>query len=111
MEKDFKHFCHLLLSSQKELGILMVKNNSSHIQFEMPIVTLGKVMGHNYIGIINEGDHYNMYVDSKSSFKTIKGKRTNVLKDMPPIYYDEILNDLLRSQMMNSTYLKMTFGR
>lgn len=111
MKEYFKNFCALLLVNQNELGIVISKDNSSNIEFKMPIITFGNVLGYNYLGIEKRGNYYEMYINTKSLFKKIIGKRTTVLKNMEIEYYNEIMNDLLMSQMMNPKYMKIATGK
>ena len=83
MKNDFKNFYRLFLEDQEELGVKLNKDKKDQIQFKMPIRTFGKTMGYNYVGI------------EKMDFD----------------YYNSIMNELFKSQMMNPEYLKMSVGR
>mgnify|MGYP000167673715 CR=1 FL=1 len=111
MKEYFKNFCALLLANQNALGTVISKDNISNIEFKMPIITFGNVLGYNYLGIEKRGNYYEMYINTKSLFKKINGKRTTVLKNMEIEYYNEIMNDLLMSQMMNPKYMKIATGK
>lgn len=111
MKKYFENFCVLLLVNQDSLGTVISKDNSSKIEFRIPIITFGNVLGYNYFGIEKQGNSYEMYVQTKSLFKRINGKRTTVLKNMNFEYYEEIMNDLITSQMMNPKYMKIATGK
>lgn len=111
MKENFRNFCVLLLANQNELGTVVSKDNNTNIEFKMPIITFGKLFGHNHIGIEKQGYSYEMYIITKSPFRKIKGKRTTVPKNMEFEYYEEIMNDLIMSQMMNPKYMKIAAGR
>lgn len=110
MKQDFRNFCLLLSPNSNELKTFLEKDNSNNIEFRIPIVTFGKVFGHNLIGIEKQGNYYEMYIITKSLFRKIKGKRANVLKNMNLEYYEKIMNNLVKSQMMFPKYQKIASG-
>ena len=52
-----------------------------------------------------------MYIITKSLYRKIKGKRTTEFKNMKLLYYNEIMNDLIMSQMMIPKYQKIASRR
>jgi hypothetical protein len=111
MKEIFRNFYVLLSANAEQLGTFIEKENINNIEFGMPIITFGKVYGHNYIGIEKQGYSYEMYIITKSPFRKIKGKRTTISKNMDFEYYEEIMNDLIMNQMMNPKYMKIASGR
>jgi hypothetical protein len=111
MKQKFRNFYVLLSADAEQLGTFIEKENTNNIEFGMPIKTFGKVFGHNYIGIEKNGYSYEMYIITKSPLRKIKGKRKIVSQNMEIEYYEEIMNELIMSQMMIPKYQKIASGR
>lgn len=111
MKEIFESFCDLLLANQNQIETVVTKNDSNNIEFRMPIVTYGKLYGHNFYGIEKCGIYYEMYLITKSPFRKIKSRRPRVLKNKDFNYYEKILEELMQEQMKNPKYLKIATGR
>lgn len=86
-------------------------NDSSGIEFKMPITTYGNIMGYNYVGIENKSGQYFIYMNSVSKKgKRINGKKIQIYKDETSENYNELVNNLMGYLATETDYLQITIG-
>ncbi|MFC2118085.1 hypothetical protein ACFLSY_05550 [Bacteroidota bacterium] len=111
IKEKYPNFYEYCLRLPKEVKIRLHKNNSTILEFRMPIVTFGRVMGYNYVGIeLNEGE-YCIYMNSESvSGKKIKGTWIYLENDQSSDKYEANIQELSSYLMTETDYMKITVG-
>jgi hypothetical protein len=110
MKKDFPIFFHWI-NDRSYLESEVSANDTDLIEFRMPIVTYGNIMGYNYCGIEKINQKFFLYLNSVSRRgNKIIGKKIQIYKDETTDSYNDLFKELSIYLMLETDYLKMTSG-
>lgn len=111
LKEIFPNFDKFIIEQREILKVELSKNGSTIIEYKIPIVTFGILMGHIYIGIESNGNNNEIYIDALSSkgYK-IKGKRISLSRDVSIEEYNQLVKDLTTFLMTQTNYLRITAG-
>lgn len=111
MIKKFSNFYNWLNSQKNILKTELNISDSTTIEFKLPILTYGRVMGYNYIGVENIDSLFYIYINCVSSRgRKIFGKKINILKDEDIESYNNLIQELVLDMMSNPDYNKISVG-
>lgn len=111
IENRFPNFYEYCMQQPNEVKIKLHRNDTAVLEFRMPIVSFGRVMGYNFVGIEGSDGKYCMYMNSESvSGRRIKGTCINLENDQSITKYEANLVELSNYLMTKTDYMKITVG-
>jgi hypothetical protein len=111
MKSTFPNFYSWVYDAREYLKSELSACDSTLIEFRMPIMTYGNIMGHNYIGIENVNGGYFIYMNTVSrKGRKIYGKKIQIYKDLIADEYNEKVKELSIYLATETEYLQITIG-
>lgn len=109
---SFPNFYEFIERDKPVSNAILHTENANKIEYKMPIMFYGNIVGYNHLGIEKSGNSYFMYTDSfsKRGF-VIRGKRINISDDISYENYRNNLKQGFAYLMANENYLPLTMGQ
>jgi len=112
LKKGFPNFYKFCNDQRELLKMVLNQSDDRTLEFKFPILTFGKVMGYNYLGIRDELGKFYIYLNCESNRgKIIKGKTIQILNDQTFEKYNEQVKELSLYLMSYTEYLNIASGK
>ena len=108
----FPNFYNFIERDKHISNAILHIENANKIEFKMPVMFFGNIVGYNHLGIEKTGNNYCMCSNSYSKRGyTIRGKRIYLESDLPYEGYRNNLQECFASLMADENYLSMSMGQ
>lgn len=111
MKKRFPNFFNICYSQRELMKMEFIKDDGLNLEFKLPTITYGKIMGFNHIGIEDNLGSYYLYMNyvAKNGYK-VYGKKIQIFGDLTDEKLNEYIKEFTIYMSTQTEYLLLASG-